>query len=661
MEEQPKVRAQERRYHPHGEERSPIQLKTSIKNEQIHIQHQETQTKKTGNGKINPSDVEGERIQSADHTAGTPHATTNNGNRHLTNANARQKSTQKVYSSAPPASGLVQIKTMTSDDKARALDVHHCEGQESGNNDSASLQNGEVNSVYITNGFSGDPTPDHAGSGSEGGYTTPKRRRGGRNSIKNCENVTRDGNRDMQHGCASAESEASSPEASDPGAGPSPEASDPGAGPSPEASDPGAGPRPYGTKSAHKVDHTLPRRTVAPEDVRGDLQRKDSDSKTAGASGKKFEDRTKAKLSSSTKEDSWTLFKPPPVFPVDNSSAKIVPKISYASKVKENLNKPAQAGGELLAPQAPVRLSQVPMSAMKTITSASFTNGPISGDGNGIPSGGTFFASAASSIPPAHSLPCGEKVASSSDSNCSSSINPAAAFETRKCTLFIPLNPLNMQPVLPSARQVDNRASQTHQKALGEIFHNQWGLSFINEPNIGADGGGGEQRGEGKTVPVTFQGECTVAADQPCPYASSPSPEPASVTLDLDRRTSTPGGVSAALGPAPGARDEGASLHHAGLEKSKGEAKSPGALLAASCKHAAAAETVQSSLTTLVSGLSKEQARPRSLDRRCSWGSFDLKAAVNYHTKEMGCILNLQKQDPNRVVIYDEPQRAPDQ
>ena len=145
---------------------------------------------------------------------------------------------------------------------------------------------------------------------------------------------------------------------------------------------------------------------------------------------------------------------------------------------------------------------------------------------------------------------------------------------------------------------------------------------------MGAEGGGGQQRGEGKAVPVTFQGESTVTADQPCPDASSPSPEPASVTVDLDRRTSTPGGVST----APGARDEGAGLHHAGLERSKGEVKSPGASSAASCKHAAA-ETVTSLLSTLVSGLSKDQARPRSLDSRCSWGSFDLKAAVNYHTK----------------------------
>ncbi|XP_072340141.1 uncharacterized protein [Scyliorhinus torazame] len=42
----------------------------------------------------------------------------------------------------------------------------------------------------------------------------------------------------------------------------------------------------------------------------------------------------------------WTLFKPPATFPVDSSSARTVPRISYASKVKENLSlETAAAGG----------------------------------------------------------------------------------------------------------------------------------------------------------------------------------------------------------------------------------------------------------------------------------------------------------------------------
>ncbi|XP_067833854.1 uncharacterized protein si:ch211-214j24.10 [Heptranchias perlo] len=35
----------------------------------------------------------------------------------------------------------------------------------------------------------------------------------------------------------------------------------------------------------------------------------------------------------------WTLFKPPPAFPVDSSTARTLPRISYASKVKESLSR----------------------------------------------------------------------------------------------------------------------------------------------------------------------------------------------------------------------------------------------------------------------------------------------------------------------------------
>ncbi|XP_043540361.1 nuclear fragile X mental retardation-interacting protein 2 [Chiloscyllium plagiosum] len=42
----------------------------------------------------------------------------------------------------------------------------------------------------------------------------------------------------------------------------------------------------------------------------------------------------------------WTLFKPPATFPVGSSTARILPRISYASKVKENLGaEPTGAGG----------------------------------------------------------------------------------------------------------------------------------------------------------------------------------------------------------------------------------------------------------------------------------------------------------------------------
>ncbi|XP_035638557.1 FMR1-interacting protein NUFIP2-like isoform X2 [Oncorhynchus keta] len=497
--------------------------------------------------------------------------------------------------------------------------------------DSALLLNGVVNSAHITNGYSSKSPPDNDCSGSESGYTTPKKRKARRNSIKNTEHVTSEKERAMQQGNATQEPEASGLEPIE---------------------------KAVNLRLVHKADpQTAVMQMGAPEVAMGELQRKNSDSKTAAvAFGKKFEDRPKAKLSTSTKEDSWTLFKPPPVFPVDNSRAKIVPKISYASKVKENLNKAAQAGGDMHPPQVPDRLSQVPMSAMKTITSASVTNGPVSGDGNGYPSVGTFFTPAASSIPPAPSLPCGENVASFLDNDCSSSTNLTA--DLRKCTLFVyPLNPLNMQPVLPSARQVDTPAAQTNQKALGDIFQNQWGLSFINEPNVGPEGGSGPVAAvEGKATVVTFQGEpCPAVAAEAGLDASLSIPEPFLLTLaqDSEKRTSAP-----ACPPATIKGEDGAKAQLSGLDETKVEAKGLGAVVASGKD--ISDEPAQAPLTNLVLGPSKEQTPSKSLDRG-SCGLFDLKAAVTYHTKEMEYVFNLQKQDPKRVVFYDKTKDGPDQ
>ncbi|KAM4620021.1 FMR1-interacting protein NUFIP2 [Polymixia lowei] len=645
MEEQPKDRAQERQYYHRGEDRSPVQHTTCVKNDQTHFQyqHQETQTKKTDNRKINTSDEEGEKNPHAFDIVGMSHPCNSNGNKHIINTNVKQKSTQKLYTSVPKVSskGLDHKKSMDlKNDKEKALDLNHHEGQPLDKKDSVLLPNGIVNCGFITNGYSSKQALDNDGSGSEGGYTTPKKRKARCNSIKNSENVIREKERDMQQGNATPESGAFNL----------------------DTTEKGVNSRLEGFKAVHKVEaQSAARRAAAAEASMSDSQRKNSDGKTIGTFGKKFEERHKAKLSSTSKEDSWTLFKPPPVFPVDNSSAKIVPKISYASKVKENLNKVAQAGGEVLPP--PVRLSQVPMSAMKTITSASFTNGPVSGNGNGCPSVGTFFAPAASSIPPAPSLPSGENVASPLDSNCSSTTSPtdAEAYELRKCTLLI--YPLNMQPVLPSARQLDPPAAQTNQKALGDIFQNQWGLSFINEPNLGPEGGSGQLTVEDKTTVLTLQGECPPVTDQaaqPCLDASSSIPEPVTLAQDREKRTCAPSNVSNSCSPARGMSEEETKMHACGPEKTKVEAKSPGSAVSAPSKDNGA-KPVQSLLTTLSFGLSKEQAQSRDLDRRCSWGSFDVKAAVTYHTKEMEYVFNLQKQDPKRVVVYDETKDGPDQ
>ncbi|XP_074468224.1 FMR1-interacting protein NUFIP2 isoform X1 [Sebastes fasciatus] len=647
MEEQPKDRAQERQYHHHGEDRQSTQHPTCLKHDQSHFQrqHQETQTKKTGWAirrsikKVNISEEEGEKNPHLSDTVGMSHPPNSNGNRHTSNANVKQKSTQKLYTTVPKVSskGLEHKKNMDlKNDKERALDLIHHEGQPMDKKDSVLLQNGVVNCGLITNGYS---SKDNDGSGSEGGYTTPKKRKARCNNAKNTDIVIREKEKDMQQGNTTHEHGAFNL----------------------ETTEKRVTSRLDGFRAAHKVEaQSAARRAVASEASMGESQRKNSDGKIVGTFGKKTEERHKAKLSSASKEDSWTLFKPPPVFPVDNSSAKIVPKISYASKVKENLNKVAQGGGEALPP--PVRLSQVPMSAMKTITSASFTNGPVSGNGNGCPSVGTFFAPAASSIQLAPSIPSGENVASPLESNCSSTTSPVdgEAYELRKFTLIYPLN---MQPVLPSARHLDPPAAQTNQKALGDIFQNQWGLSFINEPNLGSEGGGGQVPAEDKTTGVTSQSECQAVAAKaarPC-FDNSPSfLEPGTLAPDPEKRTCAPCNVSSACSPACVMSEEENKLQPCGQEKTKVEAKGAGSAVLAPSKDNGA-KPAQGQLTTVLFGSSKQQAHSKDIGRRCSWGSFDIKDAVTYHTKEMEFIFNLQKQDPKRVVVYDETKDGPDQ
>ncbi|XP_053550897.1 FMR1-interacting protein NUFIP2 [Bombina bombina] len=119
--------------------------------------------------------------------------------------------------------------------------------------------------------------------------------------------------------------------------------------------------------------------------------------------------------------DSWSLFKPLPVFPVDSSSARTLPKISYASKVKENLDNKG------LVPSSALRTSNgLPNCLQNTNTADPHTDSP-----------------SPAPVPTTGSL----------SSSCSS---------------------LSSTPPSPVS-----------QENLGAIFQNEWGLSFINEPGAG--------------------------------------------------------------------------------------------------------------------------------------------------------------------------------
>uniref|UniRef100_A0A8C9NWF2 Nuclear fragile X mental retardation-interacting protein 2 n=1 Tax=Spermophilus dauricus TaxID=99837 RepID=A0A8C9NWF2_SPEDA len=477
------------------------------------------------------------------------------------------------------------------------------ENQSVDKTDNVAIPNGVVtnNSGYITNGYMGKGA-DNDGSGSESGYTTPKKRKARRNSAKGCENLNLVQDKIMQQ-------ETSVPTLKQGLETFKPDYSEQ------------KGNRVDGSKPIWKYE-TGPGGATRGKPAMGDILRKSSDIKP-GVSSKKFDDRPKGKHASAvaSKEDSWTLFKPPPVFPVDNSSAKIVPKISYASKVKENLNKTIQNSIFIFI----FFLSQVPMSALKSVTSANFSNGPVLAgtDGSVYPSGDQpLLTTAANTLTP---------VSSETDSVLQDMSLTSAAVEQIKSSLFI--YPSNMQTVLLSTAQVD-LPSQTDQQNLGDIFQNQWGLSFINEPSAGPETVIGKSS-DHKVMEVTFQGEYPATlVSQGAEIIPSGTEHPVfPKAYELEKRTS-PQVLGSILKPGTVSESGALSLEpsHIG-DLQKADTSSQGALVFLSKDYEIENQNPLASPTNTLLGSAKEQRYQRGLERNDSWGSFDLRAAIVYHTK----------------------------
>ncbi|XP_072098874.1 FMR1-interacting protein NUFIP2 [Mobula birostris] len=503
-----------------------------------------------------------------------------------------------------------------------------------------SFLNGVISSSSgcITNGFSVKNSADNDGSGSESGYTTPKKRKGRRNSDKGVENLNLFQDKIMQHEgnplTPKLDLENTKLELPEQKASRLENA------------------KPSGRYELATVNAAGARGKVGV----GETQRKNSDGKPSG--GKKYEEKPKSKAASVTsKEDSWTLFKPPPVFPVDNSSAKIVPKISYASKVKENLNK--SSSNQSLAldtqTQASGRLSQVPMSAVKTVTSTSFSNGLASvvTDGH-IGVSGVQTVTTANTVVPA---------SSGSETSVSPDGTDPVATEQRKQGLFV--YPSNMQSVLPGTTQVE-LPSQTTQQNLGDIFQNQWGLSFINEPSAGPELATVKSV-DNPPLDLTFQAECAVTLVSQGAELSSGSEIPVfPKAYELDKRTS-PQVLSSVMKTATVAASVSAESTARSMEPHVSELQKMAATSQSAIGFAPKGfgnETPQQASSTSALVPSAKEHHPRyhrGSDRKDSFGSFDLKSAVMYHTKEMDSIWNLHKQDPSRVVTYDESMDRPGQ
>ncbi|XP_029462838.1 nuclear fragile X mental retardation-interacting protein 2-like [Rhinatrema bivittatum] len=165
----------------------------------------------------------------------------------------------------------------------------------------------------------------------------------------------------------------------------------------------------------------------------------------------------KSAPSTAGREETWSLFKQPPVFPVDSSTARTLPKISYASKVKENLEK--RAPEPAVSPAA--KTTMVPASAVKTTNS--LPNCVLSTSQNDPYRNGTaaitttvFRPAVAVPTPPGTPEPQ------------SHSLDSSLTCENGHCA--------------PGSPTCAHSQSKEH---LGAIFQNEWGLSFINDPNAG--------------------------------------------------------------------------------------------------------------------------------------------------------------------------------
>uniref|UniRef100_H0UZF7 Nuclear FMR1 interacting protein 2 n=1 Tax=Cavia porcellus TaxID=10141 RepID=H0UZF7_CAVPO len=607
---------QPHQYLQHGAEGSPKAQPKPLKHEQKHTlqQHQETPKKKTGYGEINGNAGEREiSLKSLGSDEATnPISRVLNGNQQVVDAALKQTLKAGTFGKTGIKTKNFIQKNSMDKKNGKSYENKSGENQSVDKTDTVAIPNGVVtnNAGYITNGYMGKGA-DNDGSGSESGYTTPKKRKARRNSAKGCENLNLVQDKIMQQ-------ETSVPPLKQGLETFKPDYSEQ------------KGNRVDGSKPIWKYE-TGPGGTTRGKPAVGDTLRKNSDIKP-GVNSKKFDDRPKGKHASAvaSKEDSWTLFKPPPVFPVDNSSAKIVPKISYASKVKENLNKIIQnssvspssssssssSTGETQT-QSSSRLSQVPMSALKSVTSANFSNGPVLAgtDTSMYPPGGqTLLTTAANTLTP---------ISSGTDSVLQDMSLTSAAVEQIKSSLFI--YPSNMQSVLLSTAQVD-LPSQTDQQNLGDIFQNQWGLSFINDPSAGPE-------------TVTFQGEYPATLHPVFPKA-----------YELEKRTS-PQVLGSILKPGTTSESGALSLEpsHIG-DLQKADPNSQGALVFLSKDYEIENQNPLASPTNTLLGSAKEQRHQRGLERNDSWGSFDPRAAIVYHTK-----------DPKRIITYNEAMDSPDQ
>lgn len=113
-----------------------------------------------------------------------------NGNQHVVDTNLKQTVKSSTFGKAGIKTRNFIQKNSMDKKNGKSYENKSGENQSIDKTDTVAIPNGVVtnNSGYITNGYMGKGA-DNDGSGSESGYTTPKKRKARRNSAKGCENL----------------------------------------------------------------------------------------------------------------------------------------------------------------------------------------------------------------------------------------------------------------------------------------------------------------------------------------------------------------------------------------------------------------------------------------------------------------------------------------
>ncbi|XP_068930091.1 FMR1-interacting protein NUFIP2-like [Petaurus breviceps papuanus] len=349
-------------------------------------------------------------------------------------------------------------------------------------------------------------------------------------------------------------------------------------------------------------------------------------------------------------EEAWSPFKQTTVFSISSSN---VPKVTYASKVKQNLPKVESPTTSLRSCQ---QSELSPESAATLYLSSAMTGSPILMVSHELTQ---------VSISPLKSVNSLDSV-NASDKSMNAQSSQTLPLEARlirrpSCSPKSVIH--KMKPSCPSAQpnffpypsympvalrglKANITRPQTEVQMLEEIFQNEWGLSFITELSIGPEFTE-EIAPEPKVIqphkcpsPLALQ----ETSKSPCVPQCVVKPKVYNMSKWLN-----PQGFEDIKPPAPVQEREALILY-----PSLGDEQ----LQQATPKSHEAFVPLLSNYKLKNSEHLPTNPSPDSTlkdsEQKNDWEPLNFRAVVEYHMAEMQSVLDMQKQDPQRVIIYDE-------